>query len=356
MSFFIENEISCLNDVRNRESFKFKPRTRNEFRRRLDALLHAWNTISNMSEVQSLFQTIHRLIHSSVHILLNNNTPRNIILNARARGTHPQQIMQMLLDMNASHYIINFESITSLIRFDYDAVCLCEGTSRDVEHRLILELARIITRELVDDELFECTSFARIEEPNVNVFLHPLFFNDNEAIARLRDAELVKRELYTSYFRTSISLSINTFDEYRHMEQIDEMRRQLSKERSELYLQREQMLKEMNSHYERLLNDINARAVRLEIAIKQTPKLVQDVMRREESLEAKEKELEKRIEEFDEECAEYEMNSTKWKANQESLYLRKKQALDEICKLILDSDDIPGFIKSLIDEKIKSIH
>ena len=301
-SLFVNTEITCLNDIRNRNLLKFKPRTRNEFRRRLEQLLRLW--LSTMKPNEMMFKTIHRMIHAAVHPISDmNNKP------------------------------IEFESVSSIIICDRADICHKPVNdaqmmkNRDIEHMLIYYLTELIYEELTSIRLHleHIYGLSALDlDENSTLFMHPLFYNDNEAIARLRNHVDVVEELYLKQFKIR--------DEYKVR-----MPAQPSYKLIELQLkeieEHERELKEREQTFARCFNS--------------APYMTQELFKRAQALSQRERvfedemkfrnsELEKKYEEYDKECEAYELESTKWKANQEHMYLvktnelkRREQALKE---------------------------
>lgn len=287
---FVNTEITCLNDVRNRNFLKFRPRTRNEFRRRLEQLLLLWLSIDKPNK--QWFRTIHRLIHAAVHPI-------------RERGD----------------YYMDFYSISSIIteedRWDF---CIDIATNaqimhnRFIEHQLIYYLTRLIYEELTGERLNLEDEYGVLNcdfKANDSIFMHPLFYNDGEAIARLRNPADIVEELYLKHFRIR-----------------DEFKTRISTQPS--FQSLELRIKEIEEHEKKLTERERIFAA----SFNSSPAMVQELFSRAQALANREREfeatmnarkleLERKYEEFDRECEEYEINSTRWKAEQEHLYLVK---------------------------------
>lgn len=287
----MNTEITCLNDVRGRGVLRFQAKTRNEFRRRLEALIRLWRTTSKPNILW--FKTIHRLMHLAIH---------------------PARILQ-------------FENISNLVDYNIDDICAKEASdfqsfrNLQCEHQLIYYLTDVIYEELTGSRAYlEELYGVNVDELRNNassVFMHPLFYNDGEAIARLRNPQVVKEELYIKQFRIrdEYKTRVQSLPNYKLFEiQVKELR------------EREEELRER----ERLFA----------VCFNSAPAIVQEIYRRQQQLAYQERafneevknremELEKKYEAFDNECEEYELNSTRWKAQQEHLYLEREARLNE---------------------------
>jgi len=332
-SLFVNTEITCLNDIRNRNLLKFKPRTRNEFRRRLEQLLRLWLSTTKPNEM--MFKTIHRLIHAAVHPISDmNNKP------------------------------IEFESVSNIIICDRADICHKPVNdaqmmkNRDIEHMLIYYLTELIYEELTSIRLHleHIYGLRALDlDENSTLFMHPLFYNDNEAIARLRNPVDVVEELYLKQFKIR--------DEYKVR-----MPAQPSYKLIEL------QLKEIEEHE----RELKEREQAFALCFNSAPYMTQELFKRAQALSQRERafedemkfhtsELEKKYEEYDKECEAYELESTKWKANQEHMYLVKtnelkrreealnerEQALNEREQTLIEFEE--DLLKSKIEMKSLSI-
>lgn len=332
-SLFVNTEITCLNDIRNRNLLKFKPRTRNEFRRRLEQLLRLWLSTTKPNEM--MFKTIHRLVHAAVHPISDmNNKP------------------------------IEFESVSNIIICDRADICHKPVNdaqmmkNRDIEHMLIYYLTELIYEELTSIRLHleHIYGLRALDlDENSTLFMHPLFYNDNEAIARLRNPVDVVEELYLKQFKIR-----------------DEYKVRMSAQPS--YKLVELQLKEIEEHE----RELKEREQSFALCFNSAPYMTQELFKRAQALSQRERafedemkfhtsELEKKYEEYDKECEAYELESTKWKANQEHMYLvktnelkRREQALNERERILNEREQTliefeEGLLKSKIEMKSLAI-
>ena len=332
-SLFVNTEITCLNDIRNRNLLKFKPRTRNEFRRRLEQLLRLWLSTTKPNEM--MFKKIHRLVHAAVHPISDmNNKP------------------------------IEFESVSNIIICDRADICHKPVNdaqmmkNRDIEHMLIYYLTELIYEELTSIRLHleHIYGLRALDlDENSTLFMHPLFYNDNEAIARLRNPVDVVEELYLKQFKIR-----------------DEYKVRMSAQPS--YKLVELQLKEIEEHE----RELKEREQSFALCFNSAPYMTQELFKRAQALSQRERafedemkfhtsELEKKYEEYDKECEAYELESTKWKANQEHMYLvktnelkRREQALNERERILNEREQTliefeEGLLKSKIEMKSLAI-